>query len=53
MVQTLPPVPTTAPLNVVPEFKRVLHRARNLLNLSPAICRPSNPISPFLFSCTK
>ena len=35
------------------EFKRVFHRAQNLLNLSPGTCRPSNPISHFLFSFTK
>ena len=40
-------------LNVVPELKRVFHRAQNLLNLSPGTCQPSSPISPILFSCTK
>ena len=38
-------------LNVDLEFKRVFHRAQNLLNLCPGTCRTSNPISPFLFSC--
>ena len=39
-------------LNLVPVFIRVFHRARNLLNLSPGTCRPSNSISPFLLSCS-
>ena len=37
-------------LNVVPVFICVFHRVCNLVNLSPGTCRPSNPISHFLFS---
>ena len=38
-------------LEVVPVFICMFHRDRNVLNLSPGTCRPSNPISHFLFSC--